>query len=89
MPMFHTSGCGMVTLGCLNSSCRMILTSIFDAKVIGSLIKDFTVDILLVVPTMILALLEEQEANPTDTKRPKIISGGGANVSPKMRIRVY
>ena len=88
MPMFHTSGCGMVTLGCLNSSCRMILTSIFDAKVIVSLIKDFTVDIILGVPTMILALLEEQEANPTDTKSLKIISCGGANVAPEMVIRV-
>ena len=30
MPMFHTSGCGMVTLGCLNSRCRMILVSFFE-----------------------------------------------------------
>ena len=27
MPMFHTSGCGMVTLGCLQAGCEMVLSA--------------------------------------------------------------
>ena len=61
MPLFHTSGCGMVTLGCLTSKCRMILTSFFDPEKILNHIKDFDVDIILGVPTMILSILEQQE----------------------------
>ena len=42
MPLFHTSGCGMVTLGCLTSKCRMILTSFFDPeKIYRPTDKDF------------------------------------------------
>ena len=55
MPMFHTSGCGMVTLGCLNSSCRMVLVSLFDAGNVLDLIEQFDADIILGVPTMVLA----------------------------------
>ncbi len=28
--MFHTSGCGMVTIGCLQAGCKMVLVSLFD-----------------------------------------------------------
>ena len=88
MPMFHTSGCGMVTLGCLNSGCRMVLVSLFDAETVLGLIENFKSDIILGVPTMVLTLLEEQERNPRETKSLKVVSCGGANVSPEMVVRV-
>ena len=88
MPMFHTSGCGMVTLGCLNTRCRMILVSMFDPKIVLSLIETFHADIILTVPTTALVILEEQESNPHDVKSLRVLSCGGANVPPEMIRRI-
>ena len=33
MPMFHTAGCGMVSLGCLQAACTMLLVTLFDPLV--------------------------------------------------------
>ena len=88
MPMFHTSGCGMVTLGCLSSGCRMVLVSLFDADKVVDLIENFHADIILGVPTMVLALLEAQEAQPRNCDSLKVVSCGGANVAPEMIRRV-
>ena len=88
MPLFHTSGCGMVTLGCLNSSCRMVLISIFDANTVLNTLANFKADIILGVPTMILSLLEVQETHPRNTDNLKVVSCGGSNVDPDMVLRV-
>lgn len=88
MPMFHTSGCGMVTLGCMQAGCRMLLTSIFDPAVVLRLFEDESVSIVLAVPTMVLALLEEQEARPRNTSALKTVSCGGAQVAPDLVRRV-
>ena len=50
MPMFHTSGCGMVTLGCLQAGYRMVLVSLFDANVVLDQLAAFKADIILGVP---------------------------------------
>ena len=88
MPLFHTSGCGMVTLGCLTSKCRMILTSFFDPEKVLSHIKRFDVDIILGVPTMILSILEQQEKQKYKINSLKLVSCGGSNVAPEMVKRV-
>ena len=88
MPLFHTSGCGMVTLGCLTSKCRMILTSFFDPEKILNHIKDFDVDIILGVPTMILSILEQQEKQKHKINSLNLVSCGGSNVAPEMVKRV-
>ena len=74
MPMFHTSGCGMLTLGSLQAGCRMILVSLFDPHVIVGLIESQKAGIALGVPTMILAMLDAQEASPRDVSTLKLIS---------------
>ena len=85
--MFHTSGCGMVTLGCLNFGCRMVLVSIFNPKLVLELIESFSADILLSVPTTALAILEEQEVKPRDMSSLKVMSCGGGNIAPEMILR--
>jgi len=87
MQMFHTSGCGMVTLGCLNFGCRMVLVSIFNPKLVLELIESFSADIILSVPTTALAILEEQEVNPRDMSSLKVISCGGGDIAPEMILR--
>lgn len=88
MPMFHTSGCGMVTLGCLQAGCRMVLVSMFDPAAVLRLVAEEGVSIILGVPTMILALLEEQEARPRDLSTLELVSCGGAQVAPELVRRV-
>ena len=78
----------MVTLGCLSSGCRMVLVSLFDADKVVDLIEAFQADIILGVPTMVLALLEAQEARPRNCDSLKVVSCGGANVAPEMIRRV-
>jgi fatty-acyl-CoA synthase len=88
MPMFHTSGCGMVTLGCLQAGCKMVLVSLFDPKVVVPLIETQRASIILGVPTMVLALLEQQEQQPVDASSLQVVSCGGANVAPELVRRV-
>ena len=84
MPMFHTSGCGMLTLGSLQVGCRMVLISLFDPHVIVGLIESQKATIALGVPTMILALLDAHEARPRDTSSLELVSSGGAIVAPEL-----
>ncbi len=88
MQMFHTSGCGMVTLGTMQAGGHMFLVSRFDAARVLDLIESERADIVLGVPTMVVALLEEQEASPRDTTNLRVISCGGATVSANLVQRV-
>ena len=88
MPMFHTSGCGMLTLGSLQAGCRMVLLSLFDPHVIVGLIESEKASIALGVPTMILAMLDAQDANPRDVSSLELVSCGGAMVAPELVRRV-
>ena len=88
MPMFHTSGCGMVTLGCLQAGCRMVLISLFDPDVVLDRLEANGADIILGVPTMVVALLDAQEAHPRDLSALKLVSCGGSMVAPELVRRV-
>ena len=88
MPMFHTSGCGMVTLGCLQAGCKMVLVSLFDPTVINGLIESQKATVILGVPTMVVGLVEEQERNPIDAGTLELVSCGGAAVAPDLVRRV-
>lgn len=88
MPMFHTSGCGMVTLGCLQAGCRMVLVSLFDPDVVLNQLATSGADIILGVPTMVVALLDAQEARPRVLSALKLVSCGGSMVAPELVHRV-
>lgn len=88
MPMFHTSGCGMVTLGCLQAGCAMVLVSLFDPGVVLDLIEGEHGTIVLGVPTMVVALLEANEYRPRDLSSLKLVSSGGSMVAPELVRRV-
>jgi fatty-acyl-CoA synthase len=88
MPMFHTSGCGMVTLGCLQAGCRMVLISLFDPDVVLNHLEASSADIVLGVPTMVVALLDAQERCPRDLSNLRLVSCGGSMVAPELVRRV-
>tara|TARA_B110000438_G_scaffold139238_1_gene134525 strand:- start:214 stop:1284 length:1071 start_codon:yes stop_codon:yes gene_type:complete len=84
MPMFHTSGCGMVTLGCVQTGCKMLIVKLFDPNVVCRIIEEHRVNTILGVPTMLVALLEALEKEPVDVSSLKDFSSGGAMVAPEL-----
>jgi fatty-acyl-CoA synthase len=88
MPMFHTSGCGCLTLGSVQVGGRMIIAKLFDPARMLALIESEAVEMLLGVPTMQTAMLEAQAASPRDVSSVKIAISGGAMVPPDLVRRV-
>ena len=66
MPMFHTSGCGMISLGCLQFGCKMMLFKLFDPAAILRIIESERITGFLGVPTMLVALLESLSLESAD-----------------------
>ena len=89
MPMFHTSGCGMITLGCLQAGCRMLLFSMFDPNTVLQQLQATHANIILGVPTMVIALLDQQEFCKYDLSSLKLVSCGGSTVAPDLVRRVH
>ena len=84
MPMFHTSGCAMTSLGCLQAACKMYMVKLFDPDAITRLIESEKVTAFLGVPTMLVALLESQERIPRDTSSVEMVISGGSMVAPEL-----
>jgi fatty-acyl-CoA synthase len=84
MPLFHTAGCGVATLGACQAGMRMILARFFDPGRMLDLIDAERVDSMLGVPTMLVALLEAQRAQPRDLSSLRLVSSGGSMVPPEL-----
>ncbi len=84
MPMFHTSGCGMVSLGCLQAGCKMLLFKLFDPTAVLRLVESERVTTILGVPTMMVGLLEAQAQQPGDVSSITMLSSGGSMVAPEL-----
>ena len=84
MPMFHTSGCGMVSLGCLQAGCKMLMVKLFDPLAISRLIEKEKVSTILGVPTMLVILLESLKQQACDMSSVEMVSSGGAMVAPEL-----
>jgi fatty-acyl-CoA synthase len=88
MPMFHTAGCGLITLGAHQFGANMILAKLFDPEKMLDLIEAERVNSLLGVPTMLTAICEAQEKRPRDISSLRIASSGGSMVAPELVRRV-
>lgn len=88
MPLFHTAGCGMMTLGAAQFGCRMILARLFDPPSLMGIVEAERVVCLVGVPTMLIGLLEAQAARPRDLSSVRVIVSGGAVVAPDLVRRV-
>lgn len=87
MPLFHTAGCALIGLGCLQAGCRMILAAQFEPNAMGQMIETEAVTVTTGVPTMILALLETHSAAPFDTSSLQRVICGGSMVAPALVTR--
>jgi fatty-acyl-CoA synthase len=88
MPLFHTAGCALTTLGAAQFGTRMILMRIFDPTAILRVIEGERADWVMGVPTMLVALLEAQAAQPRDISSVRSVITGGAMVPPELARRV-
>lgn len=84
MPMFHTSGCGMITLGSLQSGCKMLIVKVFDPGAVLRLIEAEKLTAILGVPTMLVALVEAQNHANVDTSSVEVVISGGSMVAPDL-----
>jgi fatty-acyl-CoA synthase len=84
MPLFHTAGCALVTLGALQTGGTQVLPPGFDAALMLDLIEMERGTIMLGVPTMIVAMLNELESASRDLSSLRLVASGGAPVSPDL-----
>ncbi|MEW1776929.1 AMP-binding protein [Streptomyces sp. NPDC086777] len=84
MPLFHTAGCGLVTLGALQTGGTHVLPPAFDAGAMLNLFAAHRGTILLSVPTMLIRMLDEQVSLPRDLPSWRIATLGGAPVPPEL-----
>ncbi len=88
MPMFHTSGCAINTLGCVQHGGRHIIAKMFDPNRALDVIEQERVVSAAGVPTMLIAMLEAQAARPRDVSSWKVSGSGGSMVPPELVRRV-
>ncbi len=80
MPMFHTAGCGLATLGALQTGGTQIMVPGFDAELMLDLFETEGGTISLCVPTMLIRMIEEQQRAPRNISSWRLVTLGGAPV---------
>ena len=84
MPMFHTAGCGLVTLGALQTGGSHVMLPAYDPARMLELIETRKGTITLSVPTMLIGMLEHPDFALRDLSSWRLMALGGAPVSPEL-----
>jgi fatty-acyl-CoA synthase len=79
-PMFHTAGCVVGTLGCLQAGASHVPVYISDPSLILELVETEQAQVLLGVPTVLLAMLESPDLPKRDVSSVRVIGSGGSTV---------
>jgi fatty-acyl-CoA synthase len=87
MPFFHTTGCGMMTLGIVAVGAVHCPIVWFDADRTLDTIAAEGCSLLETVPTTLLALLERQRSRPRDLSKLRVVGASGAPVVSALRDR--
>ena len=87
-PMFHTAGCVLGVLGTLQAGACHVPVYAFDPSLMLELAETEQADILLGVPTVLLALLECPDVATRDLSRVRVALSGGATVPADLVKRV-
>jgi len=80
MPMFHTAGCGLMTLGALQTGGTHVLLPAFDPELMLELIDTERGTMTGSVPTMLIAMLERARTAGRDLSSWRLAVLGGAPV---------
>jgi fatty-acyl-CoA synthase len=84
MPMFHTSGCGMAALGCLQFGAELFMVAMFEPNLILDLIERERITSFVGVPTMLVLMLAAQERQLRDLSSVEVGCSGGSMVAPEL-----
>jgi len=84
MPLFHTAGCGLVTLGVLHTGGTHVLPSGFEPSHMLALFEKERGTIMLSVPTMLTRMLDHPNARTCDLTSWRLVTLGGAPVAPEL-----
>lgn len=84
MPLFHTAGCSMGVLGCVQHGCRIVIPRQFEPAIALDLIETAGISMLMGVPTMFVSMLEAATIRPRDLETLRIASSGGSMVPPEL-----
>jgi len=88
MPMFHTAGCAINTLGSVQHGCRMVIAKLFDPGRMLDIMEIERAALLLGVPTMMIGMLEAQTAKSRDLSSVRMAVSGGSMVPPELVHRI-
>jgi fatty-acyl-CoA synthase len=88
MPLFHTAGCVLLTLGPIQHGFTQVLPPGFDPGLVLHLIESERGTLLGGVPTMLLAQLEHPDFPGRDLSTVRCAMAGGATVPPAVVRRV-
>lgn len=84
IPLFHVGGCVGALLGSIQHGCPLILLSLFDPALTLELVERHGAGTVTGVPTMIFALIEQQEKLHFDLSSLQRILCGGSLVAPEL-----
>ena len=84
LPMFHTAGCVIATLGPLWVGGTVILAERFTPQSALEVLRNEAVEVLFYVPTVLAALLDQQRRSAEPAPRLGIVMGGASNVAPAL-----
>ena len=84
MPLFHTAGCVLGALGCVQFGGRHVLVNQFDPNAMIGWMESEGVDICGGVPTMLIGMLDAFDRGRRDVSRLRVLMSGGAMVPPEL-----
>ncbi|MFT4630295.1 MAG: fatty-acyl-CoA synthase [Dinoroseobacter sp.] len=84
VPLFHTSGCVLGTLGPVANRHTHVLLESFDPSLVLELIETYGINGSGGVPTMLVALMEHPDFATRDLSSLRKFSAGGAPVPPEL-----
>jgi len=84
MPMFHTAGCGLVTLGALQTGGTQIMLPGFDPELMLQLCEEERGTVMLGVPTMVIRMLDDPGLARRNVASWRLALMGGTPVPPDL-----
>ena len=88
MPLFHTAGCVVATLGSMRGLASQVLVPYFDPGLVLELTEAERSFVFGGVPTMLVALLGHPGFDPARLTSVRVALAGGAGVAPELIRRV-
>jgi fatty-acyl-CoA synthase len=88
MPLFHTAGCVLATLGPMAALASQVLVPYFDPALVLELTETERSLVFGGVPTMLVALLGHPKFDPARLTSVRVALAGGAGVPPELIRRV-